>query len=82
MEARFHFFCLLVLYPGEALEHANEEQKKVLHEKYEKKDPASVAKVKELYNTLNLQVCDKWVNLKTMGFIFFNVSVWLNVRCI
>ncbi|KAI3749602.1 hypothetical protein L2E82_20216 [Cichorium intybus] len=40
----------------EALEHANEEQKKVLHEKYEKKDPASVAKVKELYNTLNLQM--------------------------
>ncbi|KAI3753789.1 hypothetical protein L2E82_25853 [Cichorium intybus] len=39
----------------EALEHANEEQKKVLHEKYEKKDPTSVAKVKELYNTLNLQ---------------------------
>ncbi|KAM0044259.1 putative transferase [Helianthus debilis subsp. tardiflorus] len=38
-----------------ALELANEEQKKVLHENYGKKDPSSVAKVKELYNTLNLQ---------------------------
>ncbi|GJW64699.1 farnesyl diphosphate synthase, partial [Tanacetum coccineum] len=38
-----------------ALELANEEQKKVLHENYGKKDPASVAKVKELYHTLNLQ---------------------------
>ncbi|KAI3764632.1 hypothetical protein L2E82_14643 [Cichorium intybus] len=45
----------MLVREGEALEHANEEQKKVLHEKYEKKDPASVAKVKELYNTLNLQ---------------------------
>ncbi|KAK1435576.1 hypothetical protein QVD17_01342 [Tagetes erecta] len=38
-----------------ALELANEEQKKVLHENYGQKDPSSVAKVKELYNTLNLQ---------------------------
>ncbi|XP_024976981.1 farnesyl pyrophosphate synthase 2 [Cynara cardunculus var. scolymus] len=38
-----------------ALELADEEQKKVLHENYGKKDPASVAKVKELYNALNLQ---------------------------
>ncbi|KVI10444.1 Polyprenyl synthetase, partial [Cynara cardunculus var. scolymus] len=39
-----------------ALELANEEQKKLLHEKYGRKDPASVAKVKELYYTLNLEV--------------------------
>ncbi|XP_076897596.1 farnesyl pyrophosphate synthase 1 [Bidens hawaiensis] len=38
-----------------ALELSNEEQKKVLHENYGKKDPSSVAKVKELYHTLNLQ---------------------------
>ncbi|XP_024965234.1 farnesyl diphosphate synthase 2 [Cynara cardunculus var. scolymus] len=38
-----------------ALELANEEQKKLLHEKYGRKDPASVAKVKELYYTLNLE---------------------------
>nr|AFW98439.1 farnesyl diphosphate synthase [Leibnitzia anandria] len=38
-----------------ALELANEEQKKILHENYGQKDLASVAKVKELYNTLNLQ---------------------------
>nr|ALF46698.1 farnesyl pyrophosphate synthase 1 [Chrysanthemum x morifolium] len=38
-----------------ALELANEEQKKVLHENYGKKDPAAVAKVKEVYHTLNLQ---------------------------
>ncbi|KAJ9562732.1 hypothetical protein OSB04_007892, partial [Centaurea solstitialis] len=37
-----------------ALELANEEQKKLLHENYGRKDPANVAKVKELYNTLNL----------------------------
>ncbi|KAI3505433.1 hypothetical protein L1887_27562 [Cichorium endivia] len=43
--------CWLVV---KALELANEEQKKVLHN-YEKKDPALVAKVKELYHTLNLQ---------------------------
>lgn len=28
-----------------------------IQENYGKKDPASVAKVKELYHTLNLQVC-------------------------
>nr|AJC52329.1 farnesyl diphosphate synthase 2 [Taraxacum brevicorniculatum] len=38
-----------------ALELANEEQKKLLNENYGRKDPASVAKVKELYHTLNLQ---------------------------
>nr|WNX96133.1 Farnesyl pyrophosphate synthase 1 [Ayapana triplinervis] len=38
-----------------ALELANEEQKKILHGNYGKKDPSSVAKVKELYHTLNLQ---------------------------
>nr|Q4JHN6.1 RecName: Full=Farnesyl pyrophosphate synthase; Short=FPP synthase; Short=PgFPS; AltName: Full=(2E,6E)-farnesyl diphosphate synthase; AltName: Full=Dimethylallyltranstransferase; AltName: Full=Farnesyl diphosphate synthase; AltName: Full=Geranyltranstransferase [Panax ginseng]AAY87903.1 farnesyl diphosphate synthase [Panax ginseng] len=38
-----------------ALELSNEEQKKFLHENYGKDDPASVAKVKELYNTLKLQ---------------------------
>ncbi|KAM0067662.1 putative transferase [Helianthus debilis subsp. tardiflorus] len=38
-----------------ALELANEEQKKILHENYGIKDPARVAKVKELYHTLNLQ---------------------------
>ena len=30
--------------------------KKISQEKYGKEDPTSVAKVKELYNTLNLQV--------------------------
>nr|APV45530.1 farnesyl diphosphate synthase [Hedera helix] len=38
-----------------ALELSNEEQKKFLHENYGKEDPASVAKVKELYYTLKLQ---------------------------
>ncbi|OAY41233.1 farnesyl pyrophosphate synthase 1 isoform X1 [Manihot esculenta] len=38
-----------------ALEHCDEEQKKVLYEHYGKADPASVAKVKVLYNELNLQ---------------------------
>nr|AMT75532.1 farnesylpyrophosphate synthase [Panax sokpayensis] len=38
-----------------ALELSNEEQKKFLHENYGKDDLASVAKVKELYNTLKLQ---------------------------
>nr|UBI61886.1 farnesyl diphosphate synthase [Panax vietnamensis] len=38
-----------------ALELSDEEQKKFLHENYGKDDPASVAKVKELYNTLKLQ---------------------------
>nr|ADL74465.1 farnesyl diphosphate synthase [Bupleurum chinense] len=38
-----------------ALELSNEAQKKFLHENYGKEDPASVAKVKELYNTLKLE---------------------------
>nr|XP_043619210.1 farnesyl pyrophosphate synthase-like [Erigeron canadensis] len=38
-----------------ALELSNEEQKKLLHENYGRKDPTSVVKVKELYHTLNLQ---------------------------
>ncbi|CAK9163497.1 unnamed protein product [Ilex paraguariensis] len=38
-----------------ALELVNEEQKKLLYENYGKQDPACVAKVKELYETLNLQ---------------------------
>ncbi|XP_057507386.1 farnesyl pyrophosphate synthase [Actinidia eriantha] len=38
-----------------AMELSNEEQKKLLHENYGKEDPTAVAKVKELYNTLNLQ---------------------------
>ncbi|KAK1397154.1 Farnesyl diphosphate synthase [Heracleum sosnowskyi] len=38
-----------------ALELSNEEQKKFLYENYGKEDPASVAKVKELYNTLKLE---------------------------
>ncbi|OVA19745.1 Polyprenyl synthetase [Macleaya cordata] len=39
----------------QALERVNEEQKKVLYENYGKVDPACVAKVKALYNDLNLQ---------------------------
>ncbi|TXG68072.1 hypothetical protein EZV62_009347 [Acer yangbiense] len=38
-----------------ALEYCNEEQKKLLYENYGKADPACVAKVKELYNALDLQ---------------------------
>ncbi|XP_038686765.1 farnesyl pyrophosphate synthase isoform X1 [Tripterygium wilfordii] len=38
-----------------ALELASEEQKQLLHENYGKADPASVAKVKELYTSLDLQ---------------------------
>ncbi|KDP35531.1 hypothetical protein JCGZ_08969 [Jatropha curcas] len=38
-----------------ALERCNEEQKKVLHEHYGKPDPASVSKVKVLYDELDLQ---------------------------
>ncbi|KAK3008690.1 hypothetical protein RJ639_015239 [Escallonia herrerae] len=38
-----------------ALELANEEQTKFLFENYGKEDPACVAKVKELYNALNLK---------------------------
>ncbi|WCJ28214.1 Farnesyl pyrophosphate synthase [Euphorbia peplus] len=38
-----------------ALEVCNEEQKKVLHELYGKPDPESVAKIKVLYNEINLQ---------------------------
>ncbi|KAH7841924.1 hypothetical protein Vadar_018316 [Vaccinium darrowii] len=38
-----------------AMELANEEQKKLLYENYGKDDPACIAKVKKLYNILNLQ---------------------------
>ncbi|XP_031264059.1 farnesyl pyrophosphate synthase [Pistacia vera] len=38
-----------------AMERCNEEQKKLLIENYGKEDPACVAKVKELYNTIDLQ---------------------------
>nr|AFJ52720.1 farnesyl pyrophosphate synthase [Mangifera indica]AFJ53077.1 farnesyl pyrophosphate synthase [Mangifera indica] len=38
-----------------AMERCNEEQKKLLIENYGKADPACVAKVKELYNTIDLQ---------------------------
>lgn len=38
-----------------ALELCNDEQKKLLHENYGKEDPACVAKVKLLYNEINLQ---------------------------
>ncbi|KAJ8429664.1 hypothetical protein Cgig2_027276 [Carnegiea gigantea] len=38
-----------------ALELCNDEQKKLLYENYGKEDPACVAKVKELYNELNVQ---------------------------
>ncbi|KAL0407177.1 UNVERIFIED_CONTAM: Farnesyl pyrophosphate synthase [Sesamum latifolium] len=38
-----------------ALEHCNEEQKKILFEYYGKADPADVAKIKALYNDINLQ---------------------------
>ncbi|OMP05192.1 Polyprenyl synthetase [Corchorus capsularis] len=38
-----------------ALEMCNEEQKKLLHENYGKPDPVNVAKVKALYNELNLK---------------------------
>ncbi|GMP64943.1 hypothetical protein CsSME_00025964 [Camellia sinensis var. sinensis] len=38
-----------------ALELCNEEQKKLLYENYGKDDPTCVAKVKELYEALNLQ---------------------------
>lgn len=38
-----------------ALEICNDEQKKLLYENYGKQDPTCVAKVKQLYNELNLQ---------------------------
>ncbi|KAK6133143.1 hypothetical protein DH2020_033182 [Rehmannia glutinosa] len=38
-----------------ALEHCNEEQKKILFEHYGKANPADVAKVKAVYNDINLQ---------------------------
>jgi farnesyl diphosphate synthase len=38
-----------------AMELANEEQKKLLIDNYGKDDPACAAKVKEIYNTINLQ---------------------------
>ncbi|MED6166642.1 glycerol channel, partial [Stylosanthes scabra] len=38
-----------------ALELSNEQQKKVLYDHYGKPDPVNVAKVKALYNELNLQ---------------------------
>ncbi|KAL2524147.1 Farnesyl pyrophosphate synthase 1 [Abeliophyllum distichum] len=38
-----------------ALELCNEEQKKILFEHYGKEDPADVAKIKALYNDINLQ---------------------------
>ncbi|KAI7758381.1 hypothetical protein M8C21_001932, partial [Ambrosia artemisiifolia] len=40
---------------AKALELANEEQKKILYENYGIKNQASIAKVRELYRTLNLQ---------------------------
>ncbi|KAK6133172.1 hypothetical protein DH2020_033062 [Rehmannia glutinosa] len=40
-----------------ALEHCNEEQKKILFEHYGKANPADVAKVKAVYNDINLKVC-------------------------
>nr|Q7XYS8.1 RecName: Full=Monoterpene synthase FDS-5, chloroplastic; AltName: Full=Chrysanthemyl diphosphate synthase; Short=CPP synthase; AltName: Full=Dimethylallyltranstransferase; AltName: Full=Lavandulyl diphosphate synthase; Short=LPP synthase; Flags: Precursor [Artemisia spiciformis]AAP74721.1 chrysanthemyl diphosphate synthase [Artemisia spiciformis] len=40
---------------AKALELANEEQKKILSENYGIKDPAKVAKVKEIYHALNLK---------------------------
>ncbi|KAL2894489.1 Farnesyl pyrophosphate synthase 2 [Bienertia sinuspersici] len=39
-----------------ALEFCNDEQKKVLYENYGKDDLACVAKVKELYNVIDIQV--------------------------
>jgi len=39
----------------QALEHANENQLKVLYESYGKSDPTAVANVKAVYNDLNLQ---------------------------
>lgn len=39
-----------------------------MQENYGKKEPASVAKVKEVYHTLKLQVCDFF--LKTIDFIY------------
>ncbi|GJZ52758.1 chrysanthemyl diphosphate synthase [Tanacetum coccineum] len=47
----------------EALELANEEQKKILRENYGIKDPAKVAKVKELYHSLDLKVSYYETNL-------------------
>ncbi|KAL2990497.1 hypothetical protein AAZX31_11G205800 [Glycine max] len=41
---------------AKALELSNEQQKKVVQENYGKPDPENVAKVKALYNELNLQV--------------------------
>ncbi|KAL8509571.1 hypothetical protein ACS0TY_016696 [Phlomoides rotata] len=38
-----------------ALERANEEQKKILYEHYGKANPNDVAKVKDVYNDINLQ---------------------------
>lgn len=38
-----------------ALEICNDEQRKMLHEQYGNPDPASVAKVKALYNDINMQ---------------------------
>ncbi|KAK4491885.1 hypothetical protein RD792_002665 [Penstemon davidsonii] len=38
-----------------ALEHCNEEQKKIIFEHYGKADPADVAKIKAIYNEINLQ---------------------------
>ncbi|XP_052207059.1 farnesyl pyrophosphate synthase [Diospyros lotus] len=38
-----------------AMELSTEEQKKLLHENYGKDDPVCIAKVKQLYNDLNLQ---------------------------
>nr|AMN82832.1 farnesyl pyrophosphate synthase 3 [Hevea brasiliensis] len=47
--------CKCTWFVVKALELANDEQKKLLHENYGRADPASVAKVKDLYQVLDLQ---------------------------
>ncbi|XP_021745075.1 farnesyl pyrophosphate synthase 1-like [Chenopodium quinoa] len=56
-----------------ALELCNDEQKKVLHENYGKQDPACVARVKELYNELNLQ--GAFVEYEIQSYVRLTTSI-------
>ncbi|CAI9088172.1 OLC1v1022425C5 [Oldenlandia corymbosa var. corymbosa] len=56
-----------------ALELSNEEQKMLLYDNYGKEDPACVAKVKELYNTLKIQ--DEFLEYEKKSYEKLNKAI-------
>ncbi|XP_039125734.1 farnesyl pyrophosphate synthase-like [Dioscorea cayenensis subsp. rotundata] len=58
----------------QAIERANEDQMKILHENYGKKDAACVAKVKALYKELNLQTVFSEYESKSYEKLILNIE--------